>query len=357
MSRLPNKNERKVIRRLIDAVKGCPSHVETECSKSCNEVLDENQWLARRTTLSDLEEMLQLSAAEMREIEKVSAKFPMKIPLYYAELMNRSKVLQQIVLPAAKELVEYPDDEVADVHADESKYQPVEGIVHRYPGKLLFLPTLKCFGHCRFCFRSNQRIKMLGRKQLDAALSYIQRRTDIREVLVTGGDPLTLPIDILEEILATIHAIDHVEIIRIGTRALSYAPQVITPQLVEMLARYKPVFMSLSFVHPDEISPYCEQKLNLLADSGIVMLQQGPILKGVNDNPHVLKQMYEKLARNRVLAYYAIYGIYAPGVRHFMVSRERAKQLFAELENNTSGHCLPHMITLDQNDKKSRSVK
>jgi len=156
--------------------------------------------------------------------------------------------------------------------------------------------------------------------------------------------------------MARIHAIEHVEIIRIGTRALAYAPQVITHEMVAMFTKYKPVFMALSFVHPDEITPYCEEKLNMLADSGIVMLQQGPILKGINDDALVLKQMYEKLAKNRVLAYYAIYGIFAPGVRHFIVNREVAKHLSMELENSTSGHCLPHMITLDQNDNKSRSV-
>jgi lysine 2,3-aminomutase len=131
---------------------------------------------------------------------------------------------------------------------------------------------------------------------------------------------------------------------------------VITPELVEMLAKYKPVFMSLSFVHPDEITPYCEEKLNMLADSGIVMLQQGPVLKGINDDAQVLKQMYEKLAKNRVLAYYAVYGIYAPGIRHFIINRKTAKRLFSELENNTSGHCLPHLSTLDQNNSKTRSV-
>jgi lysine 2,3-aminomutase len=160
----------------------------------------------------------------------------------------------------------------------------------------------------------------------------------------------------LEEILARLHAMDHVEIIRVGTRALAYAPHVITHQLVAMLAKYRPLFMALSFVHPDEITSYCEEKLNLLADSGIIMLQQGPVLKGVNDDARVLKQMYEKLAKNRVLAYHAIYGIYAPGVRHFMVNRKTAKQLFTELENNTSGYCLPRMITLDQNNNKTRSV-
>ena len=130
----------------------------------------------------------------------------------------------------------------------------------------------------------------------------------------------------------------------------------ITDELVAMLSRYKPVFMSMSFVHPDEITPLCEEKLNLLADSGMVMLQQGPILKGINDDALVLKQLYEKLSKNRVLAYYAIYGIYAPGVRHFIVNQESAKQIFSKLENSTSGHCLPHMITLDQNDNKTRSV-
>jgi lysine 2,3-aminomutase len=356
MSRLPNSSEREVIRELVDSVGDFPSRVQTKSFQDCGKVLDESQWLARRTTISDLKDMLHLSTHEVKEIEKVSVKFPMRIPRYYAELISKHNVLRQVVVPSVNELVEYEDDAATDVHADESKYQPVEGIVHRYPGKLLFLPTLKCFGNCRFCFRSNQRIKMLGREKLEAALSYIQSRTDVREVLVTGGDPLTMPLDILEEILARIHAMDHVEIIRIGTRALAYAPYVITPELVEMLAKYKPVFLSLSFVHPHEITPYCEQKLNMLADSGIVMLQQGPVLKGVNDDAQVLRQLYEKLAKNRVLAYYAIYGIHAPGVRHFIVNRSRAKQLFTELENSTSGHCLPHMITLDQNDNKSRSV-
>jgi lysine 2,3-aminomutase len=332
------------------------SQPETNFTPSSVKVLKDNHWMARRTTVKDLKEMLHLGDTEIENIEKASAKFPMKIPRYYAELMRKHKVLQQMVVPSDKELIEYEDDAVVDVHVDESKYQPVEGIIHRYPGKVLFLPTLKCFGHCRFCFRSEHRVKLLGREKLNAAFRYIQNRKDIREVLVTGGDPLTLPMEDLEEILATIHAIDHVEIIRLGTRALAFAPQVITPELVAMIAKYKPVFMSLSFVHPDEITSYCEEKLNMLADSGIVMLQQGPVLKGVNDDAQVLKQMYEKLAKNRVLAYYAVYGIYAPGIRHFIVNRETVKRLFLELENNTSGHCLPRMSTLDQNNNKTRSI-
>jgi lysine 2,3-aminomutase len=228
--------------------------------------------------------------------------------------------------------------------------------VHRYPGKLLFLPTLQCFGHCRFCFRSGHRVKALGRTKIDAAIDYIRKRTDVREVLVTGGDPLVLSLDILEEILARLRAIAHVQIIRIGTRAPAYAPHVVTREMTAMLAKYKPVFMSLSFVHPDEVTAYCAEKLNLLADAGIVLLQQGPLLKGINDDADVLRRMYEKLAQNRVLAYYAIYGILAPGIRHFMVGRSEARGLFQKLENTTSGYCLPHMITLDQRENKTRSV-
>ena len=356
MSRLPNSDERKVIEEIVNSETGHSSRAGTKSPPALNKALDETHWMGQRASMADLKMMLRLGAGDIKEIEKISEKFPMKIPLYYAGLMSKHKVLQKVIVPSSKELIAYEDDVVTDVHADESKYQPVEGIVHRYPGKLLFLPTLKCFGHCRFCFRSGQRIKLLGQEKLDAAIEYIQNRPDVREVLITGGDPLTLPIEKLDKILARIHAIDHVEVIRIGTRALAYAPQVITPEFVAMLSKYKPIFMSLSFVHPDEITPYCEEKLNLLANSGIVMLQQGPVLKGVNDDTMVLKQMYEKLAKNRVLAYYAIYGIYAPGVRHFIVNRKAAKKIFMNLENSTSGHCLPHMITLDQNDNKSRSV-
>ncbi len=356
MNRLTNRYGRKEIRQHANQVTGYEQQGAVLYSPTSAKVTAENKWWTRPTTSAELKEMLHLGNSEMQDLKRASAAFPMKIPLYYAELMKNHQLLQRIVMPSVEELVTYEDDATTDVHADESEYQPVEGIVHRYPGKLLFLPTLKCFGHCRFCFRSGQRIKMLKKKQINAALNYIKTRTDVREVLVTGGDPLTMPLKDLEEILAALHAMDHVEIIRIGTRALAYAPHVITEELVSMLSKYKPVFMSLSFVHPDEITSFCEQKLNLLADSGIVMLQQGPLLKGINDNAQVLKQLYEKLSKNRVLAYYAIYGIYAPGVRHFIVDRDSAKQIFAKLENSTSGHCLPHMITLDQNENKTRSV-
>jgi lysine 2,3-aminomutase len=356
MFELPRREEQNVFWEFANSGVGGTFQCGTKFSLSTAKTLNDNHWMSQPSTVADLKMMLGLDDDAVSDIKKVSAKFPMKIPQYYAELMKKHKVLQKVVVPSTKELVEYEDDEATDVHADESGYQPVEGIVHRYPGKLLFLPTLQCFGHCRFCFRSAHRVKPLDQDKIEKAFNYIRSRSDIREVIVTGGDPLTLPINKLEEILATIAAIEHVEVIRLGTRALAFSPNVITKEMVSMLAKYKPLYMALSFVHPDEITPYCEAKLSMLADSGIIMLQQGPVLKGVNDDARVLKQMYEKLALNRVLAYQAIYGIYAPGVRHFMTNRKKAKHLLMELENNTSGYCLPQMITLDQNNNKSRSV-
>jgi lysine 2,3-aminomutase len=353
MLQAPQNQSQETIFKTIDA----GPHALSVESQPPVSFPDDGSTGSRCISSAELQMLLLLSAGEMRPIEQASRRFPMKITQYYAALMTEHAVLRQVAVPSAKELIVYSDDGDTDVHADESKYQPVEGIVHRYPGKLLFLPTLQCFGHCRFCFRSGHRVKALSREKIDVAIDYIRKRREIREVLVTGGDPLVLPAPALEEILAKLRAIKHVEIIRIGTRALAYAPGVITPELVAMMARYKPVFLSLSFVHPAEVTPYCEEKLNLLADSGIVMLQQGPILRGINDDAVVLKRMYEKLAKNRVLAYYAAYGIYAPGVRHFIVNRDEARRLFTRLENNTSGHCLPHMITLDQSDNKTRSVR
>jgi lysine 2,3-aminomutase len=307
-------------------------------------------------SISELKQMLDLGDAECGDIERVAGVFPMKIPRYYAELMKDHEALRPIVVPSIQELITYRDDYSTDVHEDESRFQPVDGIVHRYDGKLLFFPTLKCFGHCRFCFRAGHRVRAMSPEKIDIAIDYIRHRRDVREVIITGGDPLTLPLDTLDDIMTRVRAIDHVEIIRLGTRALAYRPQVITEEMVRRIAVHKPVFMVLSFVHPDEISACCEEKLNMLADAGIVLLQQGPLLTGINDNAAVLKRLYEKLAKNRVIAYYAIYGIFAPGVRHFIVNREAAQNLLAKIENRTSGHCLPHLITLDQNDNKTRSV-
>jgi lysine 2,3-aminomutase len=310
-------------------------------------------------TAKQLSRFICLTEDEIRSIEERRNSFPMKITGHYAQLLHKTDPndpLRRIAVPSSQELIKYPDDDEIDVHSDEAKYQPVEGIIHRYPGKLLLIPTLRCIGHCRFCFRSGKEISTLEEDKIEQALEYIRQRKDVRDVTITGGDPLVLERSRFEYILSELRSIDHIEIIRIGTHAPVYMPQLIDCEFVNMVAKYKPVVMTVSFLHPREITPEACEALELLSDSGVVLLQQGPILKGINDNTDVLKELYEKLAKHRVIAYYAIWGIFAPGIRHFAIDGHRARELILGLENRTSGFCVPHLITLDQENNKDRTL-
>ena len=170
-------------------------------------------------------------------------------------------------------------------------------------------------------------------------------------MIITGGEPLILSDDELHHWVSSLRAISHVEIIRITTRSPIYTPSRVTESLVKMLAEHNPIFMTMSFVHPREITPEVERGLRMMGDAGIVMLQQGPLLKGVNNHPAVLKRLYEKLVSLRVMPYYAIWGIRAPGAEHFLVDGLEASQILGSMENKTSGFCVPHLITIAKGDK------
>ena len=159
----------------------------------------------------------------------------------------------------------------------------------------------------------------------------------IRDVLITGGDPMIMPLENLEYLLRNLSQIESVELILLGTRVLAYPPQAITHEMVAMLKRYQPIFIINSFMHPDEITDSATQKMHMLSDAGVILMQQGPLLKGINDDTQVLRKMYETLVKNRVMPYYLAYGLVTPGTRHFTVYRKQAKSLIGALENNTSG--------------------
>ena len=306
------------------------------------------------TKRSDLEKLIRLTDDEAKAIEELREAYPFKISRHYASLMDPSDPndpIRRVVVPSTDELKHRPGEENDDVHADEAKYQPCPGIIHRYPGKLLLIPTLACASHCRFCFRKGGKVKHLTQDESDRALEYIRRDETIRDVIITGGEPLILTDDELYHWVSSLRAIRHVEIIRITTRAPIYLPSRITRSLVDMLAEHSPIYFTMSFVHPREITPEVERGITMLADAGIVLLQQGPLLKGINDDPRVLKRLYERLAALRVLPYYAIWGIHAPGAEHFLVDGPDASRILGSLENKTSGFCVPHLITIARGDK------
>lgn len=307
--------------------------------------------ITRRT---ELEKLIRLTEDESRAIDELSRAYPLKVSRHYVSLIDPADPndpLRRMVVPSVAELSHRPGEEDDDVHADEARYQPCPGIIHRYPGKLLLIPTLACVSHCRFCFRKGGKVKHLTQDESDRALDYIRRDKTIRDVIITGGEPLILTDDELYFWVSSLRKIPHVEIIRITTRSPIYTPSRVTESLVSMLAEHNPLFMTLSFVHPREISPEVERAVTMMADAGLVILQQGPLLKGVNDDAAVLKRLYEKLAALRVLPYYAIWGIHAPGAEHFLVDGPEASRLLGSLENKTSGFCVPHLITIARGDK------
>ena len=306
------------------------------------------------TTRAELDKLIDLTEDEGRAIDGLREEYPLKVSRHYASLMSPTDPndpIRKMVVPSTDELRHRPGEEDDDVHADEARYQPCPGIIHRYHGKLLVIPTLACVSHCRFCFRKGGKVQHLSQEESDRALDYIRKDESIRDVIITGGEPLILSDDELHHWVSSLRAIPHVQIIRITTRSPIYTPSRVTESLVKMLAEHNPLFMTMSFVHPREITPEVERGLRMMGDAGIVMLQQGPLLRGVNDDPATLKRLYEKLVALRVMPYYAIWGIHAPGAEHFLVDGPEASRILGSLENRTSGFCVPHLITIAKGDK------
>lgn len=306
------------------------------------------------TSVAELRRVVKLSRDEEEAAHALRREYPLKVTRHYLNLIDPgdpNDPLRKVVIPSTRELIRYPGEDEDDVHADEATYQPVPGIIHRYHGKLLLLPTLGCPSHCRFCFRKGHKIKHLTQKESEAALNYIRNDTSIRDVIITGGDPLILTDDELYFWVSSIRAIKHVEIIRVTTRAPIYLPSRVTKTLVGILAEHQPIYVILSFLHYREITPEIEDSIRAMADAGLVLLQQGPILRGVNDDPATLMRLYEHLSRLRVLPYYAIWGIHSPGTEHFTIDGQSASGIIASLENETSGFCVPHLITIARGDK------
>lgn len=300
-------------------------------------------------TLRDVERVLALSDEEREAARRLEDVFPLRVTEHYLRLLDPSDPgdpLRKLVIPSPQELVHRPGEEDDDAHADEARYQPCPGIVHRYPGKLLLMPTLECVGHCRFCYRRGRKVRQMNPDEWETALAYVRGDRSIRDVVVTGGDPLALSDRKLLPLLEDVRRIPHVQILRLTTRVPVFDPARITGELVEGLAALKPFYLIFSFLHPREITPALADGIDRLADRGVVLLQQGPVLKGVNDDPRVLKELYERLAALRVQPYYAAWGLTAPGTEHFLVDGPTAFRVVGALENQTSGFCIPHLITL-----------
>jgi lysine 2,3-aminomutase len=310
-----------------------------------------NDWrwqLAHR--LNTVEELSQVIHLTPDEVAGLSAPhhFRVDITPYFASLIDPEDPkcpIRRQVIPTAQELVPF-NAEMADSLAEDA-HSPVPGLVHRYPDRVLMLVTTQCASYCRYCTRSRivgDPSAQFSRKDYDAQINYIALNPQIRDVLVSGGDPLVLPQRVLEDLLQRLRDIPHVEVIRIGSRVPAFLPQRITPDLVDMVRRYHPIWMNVHFSHPKEITPEVEVALARLADAGIPLGCQSVLLAGVNDCPNVMKDLVHKLVKNRVRPYYLYQCDLVHGAGHFRTPVAVGTQIIESLRGHTSGFAVPTYV-------------
>lgn len=272
----------------------------------------------------------------------------MAITPYFASLMdprNPNCPLRRQVVPTVHELEKSPYD-LADP-LNEDAQSPVPGLVHRYPDRVLLVVTDQCASYCRHCTRRRlvgATLWQMNRAQVDRALAYIARTPAVRDVIISGGDPLLLPENDLEYILRCLRTIPHVEIVRIDTRTPVYLPQRITPELTAMLRRYHPLYINIHFDHPKEITVETERACGLLADAGIPLASQTVLLAGINDCPNVMKALMHRLLQIRVRPYYIFQCDLSEGIGHFRTPVSTGIAIIEALRGHTSGLAVPTFV-------------
>lgn len=299
-------------------------------------------------TPEDLGALTDLSENEQQEIRKAAAVFPMAITPYYASLIDwndPSCPIRLQCIPSMKEL-DFGSEEMDDPLKEEA-YSPLPGLVHRYPDRVLLLVTLECSMYCRHCTRKRKvgdRTKAISTQGIDRAIQYIKDHHEIRDVLLSGGDPFFMGDRFLENIIRKIREFSHVEVIRIGTRTPVVLPQRITDSLVKMLHKYHPIWINTHFNHPREFTPESTQALAKLADAGIPLGNQTVLLKGINDNTAVIKELVHLLVKNRVRPYYLYHCDYSRGIKHFRTSVAAGIEILENLIGFTSGFAIPTYV-------------
>jgi lysine 2,3-aminomutase len=313
-----------------------------------------NDWCwqlrSRITSLRQLERIIRLSADERNAIIRRSTSLPMAITPYYASLLDEDDPLQPVrrtVVPVTAEHLHFPGETQDPL--EEERDSPVPGLVHRYPDRILFLVTDFCSTYCRYCTRS----RVVGKSnngsrfsidRCERAIAYIERTPSVRDVIVSGGDPLTLSDEKLQWLLLRLRRIRHVELLRIGTKVPVVLPQRITPALVQMLRRYHPLWMSIHFTHPDELTPEVNQACEYLADAGIPLGSQTVLLAGINDDVDTMKRLMHGLLRIRVRPYYIYQCDPILGSGHFRTPVEKGLEIIQGLRGHTTGYAVPAYV-------------
>jgi len=295
-----------------------------------------------------LKKVIDISEKEEKEIKAALDKLRMAITPYYATLMdtkNRNCPIRKQAVPTAKELNLGKADLEDPLHEDIDS--PVPGLTHRYPDRVLLLITDQCSMYCRHCTRrrfAGVTDKAMPSNQIDKAVQYIKNNENIRDVLLSGGDALLVSDSKLETIIKKIRNIEHVEIIRIGTRTPVVMPQRITDNLVETLKKYHPIYLNLQFNHPKEITESAQKAIEKLNYAGIPVGNQSVLLKGINDQPVIMKKLVQNLLYIRVKPYYLYQCDLSKGIEHFRTPVSKGIEIIESLRQHTSGMAVPTYV-------------
>lgn len=303
----------------------------------------------RVTTVEQLEKLLPaLSASERAGAILARSKLAMAVTPYFFNLIDPTDEncpIRRQVIPRLEETERAPW-EMEDPCGEDS-HSPVPGLVHRYPDRVLFLVTDRCAAYCRYCTRSRLVSNAAGydfHPDFDRQIAYIAAHPEIRDVLLSGGDPLLFSDEKLEYLLSRLRAIPHIEFLRIGTRIPVFLPQRITPELCSMLRQFHPLFLSIHSNHPRELTTEVRDALGRLADAGIPLGNQSVLLRDVNDDPEVMKAHVQKLLMCRVRPYYIYQCDLIAGSSHLRASVRRGIEIMQQLRGHTTGYAVPQFV-------------
>jgi lysine 2,3-aminomutase len=302
----------------------------------------------RLMTVEDIAQVVNLNEQEKADIAKVMDGFRVGITPYYASLMDpddpHDPVRMQAV-PVINETYRSSADMEDPLHEDADS--PAPGLTHRYPDRVLFLITDQCSMYCRHCTRRRLAGEHDGartRADMDACIAYIKKTPQVRDVLLSGGDCLCVSDDTLEYVISELRKIDHVEIVRLGSRTPVVMPQRITDNLVNMLKKYHPIWLNTHFNHPDEMTEEASAALAKLADAGIPLGNQSVLLRGLNDSPKIMRDLVQILVKNRVRPYYIYQCDKSLGISHFQTKVAAGIEIIECLRGHTSGYAVPTFV-------------
>jgi len=303
----------------------------------------------RINTVEEFEKVIKLTESERKALSSPGL-FRVDITPYFISLINPDDPddpVRKQVVPTANELV--PFTAMMEDSLAEDRHSPVPGLVHRYPDRVLMLVTTQCASYCRYCTRSRivgDPLATFSRAEFEMQLDYLQRTPQVRDVLLSGGDPLVLAPKILEEIISRLRQIPHIEIVRIGSRVPVFLPMRVTDELCDMLQKYHPFWMNIHVNHPNEITAELEQAADKLTRAGIPLGNQSVLLAGVNDNVHIQRELVQKLVRIRVRPYYLYQCDLVEGAGHFRTPVAKGIEIMEGLRGHTSGFAV-HQYMID----------